>query len=268
MRFRKFVPRSNSQWPKFRRSSKSWALYRPRSLVDFAKDAIKEKFKFYKRTQYLLILTFCMTLLIVQVGISWSWFLQRIKVHSIVFNSQGSQCVKKFLKASTGTGDKYVHVSKTNFPVPTFCPAVPYRPEVFQSSGTFSDQNQNERICPDWVPFHRLKISEIVTNKWWQIVETNFQKSYSLLMNFSSLIETKFEILQKEVTRRDDCSGIAGKERKERAEDFLWLIFMWPYLWNSRVFIVKYIFKGNFLNILLNIFFITSLCKIWMPFIN
>ena len=40
-----------------------------------------------------------------------------------------------FWLQSTGTADKYVHVSKTAFPELTICPTYPYRLEALQSNG-------------------------------------------------------------------------------------------------------------------------------------
>ncbi|TRY74726.1 hypothetical protein TCAL_14549 [Tigriopus californicus] len=48
---------------------------------------------------------------------------------------QASQCVIKYLDASTGTGDKYVHVARTSFPVMTICPSYPYKLDRLQYHG-------------------------------------------------------------------------------------------------------------------------------------
>lgn len=48
---------------------------------------------------------------------------------------QASQCVIKYLEESTGTGDKYVHVARTSFPVMTICPAYPYKLDRLQHHG-------------------------------------------------------------------------------------------------------------------------------------
>ena len=48
---------------------------------------------------------------------------------------QTAQCVDKFFLKATGTADKYVHVSKTSFPILTVCPTYPYKLDRLQHHG-------------------------------------------------------------------------------------------------------------------------------------
>ncbi len=64
----------------------------------------KQKIVNAKRCQFILIFVVCFGILMYQIG----------------------QCVHKFTQANTATGDKYIHVSMTNFPELTICPAYPY----------------------------------------------------------------------------------------------------------------------------------------------
>ena len=43
--------------------------------------------------------------------------------------------MRKYLDKSTGTADKYVHVSLTSFPVMTICPTYPYRIDALKDNG-------------------------------------------------------------------------------------------------------------------------------------
>lgn len=59
-------------------------------------------------------------------------------VSFIVLSFQAGKCVEKYLDAFTGTGDKYVHVSKISFPVMTICPTYPYRLDKLKVRTTHS----------------------------------------------------------------------------------------------------------------------------------
>lgn len=72
-----------------------------------------------KRIQYAAIFTICTLVLLIQVA----------------------KCVDKYLNKNTGTGDKYVHVSKTSFPELTICPTYPYKLDVLQRNG-ISNRNK------------------------------------------------------------------------------------------------------------------------------
>ena len=48
---------------------------------------------------------------------------------------QAAECVQKYLNFSTGTGDKYVHVSRTSFPVLTVCATYPYKMDRLAAHG-------------------------------------------------------------------------------------------------------------------------------------
>merc|ERR1719232_1035372 len=48
---------------------------------------------------------------------------------------QCAKCAEKYMDKSTGTADKYVHVSKTAFPELTICPTYPYKLDVSQKNG-------------------------------------------------------------------------------------------------------------------------------------
>ena len=65
-----------------------------------------------KRLQYAIIIITCSAVLITQIV----------------------ECVNKYLAKNTATADKYVHVSKTAFPVLTICPTYPYKLDVLQAS--------------------------------------------------------------------------------------------------------------------------------------
>ena len=48
---------------------------------------------------------------------------------------QSMKCIIKFREKSTGTGDKYVDISKTSFPVMSICPTYPYKLDILQDNG-------------------------------------------------------------------------------------------------------------------------------------
>ena len=73
----------------------------------------KIQLKHLKRVQFGIVLLFCTSVLLFQT----------------------LQCVDKYLAKSTGTADKYVHVSKTSFPVMTICPTYPYHLDRLQKHG-------------------------------------------------------------------------------------------------------------------------------------
>ena len=73
--------------------------------MQFSKDRLKHKWNRIKKTQFIVILLICSGILAFQVA----------------------QCVKKYYLMATATGDKYVHVSKTSFPVMTICSTYPYK---------------------------------------------------------------------------------------------------------------------------------------------
>lgn len=75
------------------------------SFVTFAKERIKQRMNNVKKFQFFIIFLVCMAILAFQTA----------------------QCVDKYLEKSTGTADKYVHVSKTSFPIMTICPTYPYK---------------------------------------------------------------------------------------------------------------------------------------------
>lgn len=76
----------------------------------------KNHAKHLKRVQYAFVLLFCTGVLLFQTF----------------------QCVEKYLLKSTGTADKYVHVSKTSFPVMTICPTYPYKLDRLQYHGVMT----------------------------------------------------------------------------------------------------------------------------------
>ena len=54
---------------------------------------------------------------------------------TVVLFFQVAKCAEKYIEKSTGTADKYVHVSKTAFPELTICPTYPYKLDVIQANG-------------------------------------------------------------------------------------------------------------------------------------
>ena len=71
------------------------------------------KFETLKKFQYLLIVVVCTVVLVYQT----------------------SECVDKYLQKNTGTGDKYVHISKTAFPTMTICPTYAYNLSALGANG-------------------------------------------------------------------------------------------------------------------------------------
>ncbi len=79
---------------------------RPKSsLLQFAKNKIRERFSRVKKLQFFAIFAVCAGLLTFQIV----------------------QCAIKYAKHSTGTADNYVHVAETDFPDLTLCPTVGYK---------------------------------------------------------------------------------------------------------------------------------------------
>ena len=68
---------------------------------------------------------------------------------SVVLFFQIAKCAEKFMAKSTGTADKYVHVSKTAFPELTICPTYPYKFDVLQANG-ISTRNEL-RFQSNWI---------------------------------------------------------------------------------------------------------------------
>ena len=54
---------------------------------------------------------------------------------TVVLIYQVNECVEKYLEKNTGTGDQYVHISKTSFPVMTVCPTYSYNLSVLAANG-------------------------------------------------------------------------------------------------------------------------------------
>jgi hypothetical protein len=93
---------------------------RRKSLADFAKISLEKQTGLnlgpkspLKKVQYVTILLICTTLLLFQ----------------------SVQCVIKFREKATGTGDKYVHISTTSFPVMSICPSYPYKLDKLREHG-------------------------------------------------------------------------------------------------------------------------------------
>ena len=83
------------------------------SFFAFLKGKATDKFGGVKKFQFLVILIIC--------------------TGTLCF--QAAKCVEKYMDRNTGTADKYVHVSKTSFPVMTVCSTYPYKLERLQSHG-------------------------------------------------------------------------------------------------------------------------------------
>ena len=62
--------------------------------------------------------------------IKWVQFSLILSVCLGILIYQGSQCVRRFISKSTGTADKYVHISNTSFPVLDLCPSANYNSTV------------------------------------------------------------------------------------------------------------------------------------------
>ena len=56
-------------------------------------------------------------------------FLIILIICTAVLFFQSAKCVEKYVERNKGTADKYVHISKTSFPVMTVCPTYPYKLE-------------------------------------------------------------------------------------------------------------------------------------------
>lgn len=68
---------------------------------------------------------------------------------SVVLIFQCAKCAEKYILKSTGTADKYVHVSKTAFPELTICPTYPYKSDVLLANGV---KSTNElRFQSNWI---------------------------------------------------------------------------------------------------------------------
>jgi hypothetical protein len=74
---------------------------------------VRKHLVWVKRLQYAVIVITCTAVLCFQVG----------------------KCIKKFGTKSTGTANKYVHVSKTAFPELTICPTYPYKLDTLIANG-------------------------------------------------------------------------------------------------------------------------------------
>jgi hypothetical protein len=74
---------------------------------------VRKHLVWVKRFQYAVIVITCAAVLCFQV----------------------SKCVEKFVTKSTGTADKYVHVSRTAFPELTICPTYPYKLDTLIANG-------------------------------------------------------------------------------------------------------------------------------------
>ena len=79
--------------------------HKNQTLSQFAVGKIKQKWSRVKKVQFFLILAICAGILAFQIA----------------------ECVKKYNVRATATGDKYVHVTNTSFPVMTICPTYPYK---------------------------------------------------------------------------------------------------------------------------------------------
>ena len=91
------------------------------------------------------------------VGIKRSQYAIIILACTVVLIFQCAKCAEKYMNKSTGTADKYVHVSKTAFPELTICPTYPYKLDALQANGIptrnklrFGSQwvSNNSRITP------------------------------------------------------------------------------------------------------------------------
>ena len=80
-----------------------------------------------KRIQYAVIFVICTLVLLIQVA----------------------KCVEKYLYKSTGTADKYVHITQTSFPELTICPTYPYKLDVLQQNG-ISDRKKIQ-LAAQWL---------------------------------------------------------------------------------------------------------------------
>ena len=69
---------------------------------------------------------------------------------SVVLFFQVAKCAEKYLDKSTGTADKYVHVSKTAFPELTICPTYPYKLDILQANGI--ETRNALRFGSNWIP--------------------------------------------------------------------------------------------------------------------
>lgn len=99
-----------------------------RSFIEYTRDHINERLHRVKKVQFFTVLFISTVVLIVQTA----------------------QCVDKYFAKDTGTGDKYVHVSSTSFPVMTICPTYPYRLPVLRSYGV--DTLTDLQFGAQWVP--------------------------------------------------------------------------------------------------------------------
>ena len=69
------------------------------------------------------------------VGIKRSQYAIIILACTVVLIFQCAKCAEKYMNKSTGTADKYVHVSKTAFPELTICPTYPYKDDRLSYHG-------------------------------------------------------------------------------------------------------------------------------------
>ena len=65
--------------------------------------------------------------------------------------------MEKYIDKSTGTADKYVHVSKTSFPVMTICPTYPYNINALNQFGI--DVKTLLQFGAQWVPLNDSSVS-------------------------------------------------------------------------------------------------------------
>ena len=84
------------------------------------------------------------------VGIKRMQYGFIITACTVVLGFQVAKCAEKYMNKSTGTADKYVHVSKTAFPELTICPTYPYKLDILQANGI--ETRNALRFGSNWIP--------------------------------------------------------------------------------------------------------------------